>query len=171
MYLDVDGLPVEVHGHPPGSEWNGYYRQRMYLGLVASCGETGDLIDGEIFPGASYLGKKALKLTLRVVDRCRGRLCGSMIVRMDAGFPEPGLLKGLESRSVPYIARIRKNEVLNRMVKVCHGIRPSLHRARTALLSAHILPVCWGTRCSLRCAWSGGRRNGLGARGTFTTDC
>ena len=27
MYLDVDGLPVEVHGHPPGSEWNGYYRQ------------------------------------------------------------------------------------------------------------------------------------------------
>ena len=47
-----------------------------------------------------------------------------------------------------------------------HGIRPSLHRARTALLSAHILPVC-----SLRCALSGGRRNGLGARGTFTTDC
>ena len=27
MVLDVDGLPVEVHGHPPGSEWNGYYRQ------------------------------------------------------------------------------------------------------------------------------------------------
>ena len=40
-----------------------------------------------------------------------------MIVRMDAGFPEPGLLEGLESRSVPYIARIRKNEVLNRMAK------------------------------------------------------
>ena len=117
MVLDVDGLPVEVHGHPPGSEWNGYYRQRMYHGLVASCGETGDLIDGEIYPGASYLGKQALKLTLRVVDHCRGRLCGSMIVRMDAGFPEPGLLEGLESRSVPYIARIRKNEVLNRMAK------------------------------------------------------
>ena len=56
--MDVDGLPVEVHGHPPGSEWNGYYRQRMYHGLVASCAETGDLIDGEIFPGASYLGKR-----------------------------------------------------------------------------------------------------------------
>ena len=27
MYLDVDSLPVEVvNGHPPGSEWNGYYR-------------------------------------------------------------------------------------------------------------------------------------------------
>ena len=84
---------------------------------VASCAETGDLIDGELFPGASHLGKRALKLTLRVVDRCRGRLRGSMIVRMDAGFPEPGLLQGLESRGVPYIARIRKNEVLNRMAK------------------------------------------------------
>ena len=94
MVLDVDGLPVEVHGHPPGSEWNGYYRQRMYLGLVASCGETGDLIDGEIFPGASYLGKKALKLTLRVVDHCRGRLCGSMIVRMECGVPGAGAAEG-----------------------------------------------------------------------------
>ena len=89
----------------------------MYQGLVASCGETGDLIDGELYPGASYLGDKALKLTLRVVDRCRGRLCGSMIVRMDAGFPEPGLLQGLESRGVPYIARIRKNEVQDRMAE------------------------------------------------------
>ena len=117
MFLDVDGLPVEVHGRQTGSEWSGYYRQTMYLGLVASCGETGDLIDGELYPGASYLGNKALKLTLRVVDRCRGRLCGSMIVRMDAGFPEPGLLEGLEKRGVPYIARIRKNKVLDQMAK------------------------------------------------------
>ena len=42
-----------------------------------------------------------------------------------------------------------------------HGIRPSLHRARTALLSAHILPVC-SLRCALvrraqersRCSWN-----------------
>ena len=79
--------------------------------------ETGDLIDGELYPGASDLGNRALKLTLRVVDRCRGCLCGSMIVRMDAGFPEPGLLEGLEKRSVPHIARIRKNKTLDRMAK------------------------------------------------------
>ena len=56
-----------------------------------------------------------------------------------------------------------------------HGIRPSLHRARTALRLGHILPGMLPHR-----AWSGGRRNGLGARGraqersrcsTFTTDC
>ena len=53
-----DGLPVEVHGHPPGSEWNGYYRQRMYHGLVASCAETGDLIDGGDFSGSQLPGEK-----------------------------------------------------------------------------------------------------------------
>ncbi len=55
--------------------------------------------------------------------------------------------------------------ILTARGKSRHGIRPSLHRARNALRLGHILPVC-----SLRCAWSGGRRNGLGARGTFTTD-
>ena len=117
MVLDLDGLPVEVHGHPPGSEWNGHYHQRMYHALVASCAETGDLLDGELHPGARHLGKVALKFALGVVDRVRGRLCGSVTVRLDAGFPEPGLLLGLESRGVPYIARIRKNEVLDRMAK------------------------------------------------------
>ena len=55
-------------------------------------------------------------MTLWVVDHCRGSLCG-LLVRMDAALPEPGLLERLESRSVPYIARIRKNEVLNRLVQ------------------------------------------------------
>ena len=140
MFLDVDGLPVEVHGRQTGSEWSGYYRQTMVLGLVASCGETGDLIDGELYPGASYLGNRALKLTLRVVDRCRGRLCGSMIVRMDAGFPEPGLLEGLEKRGVPYIARIRKNKVLDQMAKP-HLTQPAvLERASESLVSRDDVP-------------------------------
>jgi hypothetical protein len=29
LTLDVDGLPVEVHGAQPGSAWNGHYQQRM----------------------------------------------------------------------------------------------------------------------------------------------
>lgn len=117
MVLDVDGLPVEVHERPPGSEWNGHYRQRMYHAVIASCAETGGLLDGDLHPGARHLGKVTLKFTLRVVDRVRGRLCGSVTVRLDVGFPEPGLLEGLESRGVPYIARIRKNPVLDRMAK------------------------------------------------------
>ncbi len=41
MTIDVDSLPVEVHGQQFGSEWNGHYHRRMYHPLVASCAETG----------------------------------------------------------------------------------------------------------------------------------
>ena len=30
LMIDVDGLPFEVHGKQAGSEYNGYYRQRMF---------------------------------------------------------------------------------------------------------------------------------------------
>src|SRR3954467_13847818 len=30
LTVDVDGLPVEVHGEQPGSAWNGHHHQRMY---------------------------------------------------------------------------------------------------------------------------------------------
>ena len=107
LYIDVDGLPVEVHGGQPGSEWNGDYRRRMYQALVASSGETGDLLDGELRCGASYLGHGALEFIVGVVERCRGRLCESVVVRMDAGFPEAGLLRGLEEGGVRYVARLK----------------------------------------------------------------
>ena len=44
LVIDLDSLPAEVHGRQPGSEWNGYYRARVYHPLVASVGETGDLL-------------------------------------------------------------------------------------------------------------------------------
>ena len=40
-----------------------------------------------------------------------------MIVRMDAGFPEPGLLEGWSREACPISLESRKNEVLNRMAK------------------------------------------------------
>ena len=64
--------------------------------IRASCAETGDLIDGEIYPGASYLGKQA-----QADAPGGGPLSG--VSRAD-GLPA---LEGLESRGVPYIARIR----------------------------------------------------------------
>ena len=41
LVIDLDSLPAEVHGRQPGSEWNGYYRARVYQPLVASVGERG----------------------------------------------------------------------------------------------------------------------------------
>ncbi len=115
LTIDVDSLPVEVHGHQLGSEWNGHYRRRMYHPLVASCAETGDLLDGVLRAGNVHTAEGALDFILEVVDRCKATLCRSVIVRMDAGFPDGDTLRGLESRGVPYVARIRNNAVLDRL--------------------------------------------------------
>lgn len=115
LTIDVDSLPVEVHGHQLGSEWNGHYRRHMYHPLVASCAETGDLLDGVLRAGNVHTADGALDFILGVVDRCKATACRSVIVRMDAGFPDGDTLSGLESRGVPYVARIRNNAVLDRL--------------------------------------------------------
>ena len=117
MTVDVDSLPVEVHGHQHGSEWNGHYHRRMYHPLVASCAETGDMLDGLLRPGNAHTADGALSFILGLVDRCKARLCHSAIVRIDAGFPDNDTLSGLESREVPYVARIRNNQVLGRLAE------------------------------------------------------
>ena len=45
LTLDVDSLPLEVHGHQPKAEWNGHYAARIYHPLVTLVAETGDMLD------------------------------------------------------------------------------------------------------------------------------
>lgn len=44
LTLDIDGLPIEVHGHQGGSAFHGLYGARIYTPLVASLAETGDMV-------------------------------------------------------------------------------------------------------------------------------
>ena len=115
LMIDVDGLPFEVHGQQVGSQYNGYYGQRMFHALIASCAESGDLLDGTLRPGAVGSADGALEFIQRVVERVRQRVCESVLVRMDAGFPDGATLKGLDSARIDYVARIGNNAVLDRM--------------------------------------------------------
>ena len=115
LTIDIDGLPVEVHGAQPGSAWNGHYQQRMYHPILACAAETGDMLDARLRPGNAHTAEGALGFVLDLVDRLEGTMCQVAMVRMDAGFPEEKLLAGLEARGTPYVARIRNNRVLDRM--------------------------------------------------------
>ena len=115
LTIDVDSLPVEVHGAQPGSAWNGHYRQRMYHPIIACAAETGDMLDARLRPGNAHTAEGALDFVLDLVDRLEGTMCQVAMVRMDAGFPEERLLSGLEARGTPYVARMRNNRVLDRM--------------------------------------------------------
>ena len=116
MTLDVDSLPIEVHGHQPKAEWNGHYNARIYHPLITSIAETGDMLDGRLRPGNVGTADGALDVILDVVDRAReSELCDVATVRMDAGFPSGTLLAGLEARNIDYVARLRANPALDRL--------------------------------------------------------
>src|SRR4051794_3957356 len=115
LTIDIDGLPVEVHGAQPGSAWNGHYQQRMYHPIIACAAETGDLLDARLRPGNAHTAEGALDFVLDLVDRLEGSMCQVAAVRMDAGFPEERLLAGLERRGTPYVARLRNNRALDRL--------------------------------------------------------
>lgn len=115
--IDVDSLPIDVHGHQPGSEYNGHYHARIYHPIVASLAETGDLVGLRLREGNVHSAEGALEFVLDIVERVEKKLCQVASVRLDAGFPEEKLLAGLEARLTPYVARVRNNAVLNRMAE------------------------------------------------------
>ena len=117
LMIDVDGLPVQVHRQQPGSEYHRHYQRRMYHAPLASCAESGDLIDGTVRVGAAGSADGVLAFIHSVVERCRQRVCESVLVRIDAGNPDGETLKGLEAQGMDYVARIRNNAVLDRMAQ------------------------------------------------------
>lgn len=115
LTLDIDSLPIEVHGHQPGSAYNGHYHARIYHPLIASCAETGDLLDARLREGNAHTAAGALDFIMPLLERVERQLCQVAAVRIDAGFPEEKLLSGLEERGTPYVARVKNNAVLDRM--------------------------------------------------------
>ena len=130
--IDVDSIPVEVHGQQEDSEYNGHYHCRMFHPLVASIGETGDILDMKLRHGKAHTAEGDLGFILPLLDRVEGSLCQVASVRIDAGFPDEELLSALEHRQTGYVARIKNNAVLNRMaepyLKRPRGRRPAKPR-------------------------------------------
>ena len=150
LTVDIDSLPIAVHGHQPGSEYNGHYHGRIYHPLVASIGQTGDLLDVRLRKGAAHTAEGALDFILPLLDRVEKKLCQVATARIDAGFPEEKLLGALEKRETPYLARVRNNKVLDRMAE------PLLKRP-TGRRPAE--PRTWFHEMSYRAeAWSRERR-------------
>ena len=117
LTLDVDSLPVEVHGQQVGSAYNGYYHARIFHPLVASVAETGDMLDIRLREGNVHTANGALEFIDKLIDRVEAKMCQVAAVRMDAGFPEETLLAALETRDTPYVARIKNNPVLKKMAE------------------------------------------------------
>ena len=82
LVIDVDSLPVEVHGKQPGSAWNGYYRPCVSHPIVAAAGETGDILDLRLREGQVHTADGGLEFVLEVLERAERHLCGNAVVQV-----------------------------------------------------------------------------------------
>jgi len=124
LTIDIDSLPIEVYGRQPGSEYNGHYHCQMYHPLIATAAEIGDILDMRLRPGNVHTAEDATDFILDLLRRVRRVLADVALVRMDAGFPEDKLLSALEADHTRYLARIKRNAVLDRMAAPHIGRRP-----------------------------------------------
>jgi len=115
VVVDFDSLPIEVHGHQPGSAYSGQYGYRAYHPLVATIGEDGDFVGAWLRPGNAHTAHGAEHVIPQTVKWVTRTVAPVSAVRFDAGFPAGSLLDVLEERGIHYVARIRCNNVLSKL--------------------------------------------------------
>ena len=113
--------------------------------MVASVGETGDLLDVRLRKGAVHTAEGGLGFIVGVLDRAERFLCEKAMVRFDAGYPGEELMAALEARGTHYVARVRNNAVLKRLALpavdalVCEAAEP--YRAGTWSRTRRVVQV------------------------------
>ena len=112
LTLDIDGLPIEVHGHQGGSAYHGLYGTRIYSPLVASLAETGDMVGGLLREGNAGPAENADTWIPHLVKRLNESTGAQVRVRIDAGFTDNDTLEALEKRSIEYLGRLRSHKGL-----------------------------------------------------------
>lgn len=113
LMLDIDGMPITVHGHQAGSAYNAYAGARIYSPLIASVAETGDMVGVQLREGDAGPARDADAWILQLVEAILARkLCRKMIVRFDAGFTGDPTLRALDQARIPYLGRLAGNSVL-----------------------------------------------------------
>ena len=117
LMLDVDGVPIDVHGEQGGSAFSNYYKRRTYQPLIASIAETGDLLGALLRDGCPGPAQDADTWIPALVDAMEGRLCREVIVRFDAGFTGDAVLRTLDEREIPYLGRLAGNKRLDELAQ------------------------------------------------------
>lgn len=127
--IDIDAMPVPVHGEQPGSTWNGYYGERCYNPLMAVHGETGTMLAAELRPGTTPSAKEAIAFLMPIIARFERDLGCKVRVRGDSGFANRKLLDALDERGTRYVFRMPSNSRLDKLaepyLEPSSGPRPS----------------------------------------------
>jgi len=117
--LDIDSLPINVHGHQDGSAYNGYYETYCYHPLVFGSADSGQLLGAILRPGNVGTADGAPQGLRDYLDWIQRHLAWRVTVRGDAGFPSDAMLCMLEQRLRPvdYVFRVKAYPPLQEMAE------------------------------------------------------
>ena len=117
--LDIDSLPIPVHGHQDGSAYNGYYQIRCYHPLILGSADSGQLLGAILRPGNAGTADNAPKDLSDYLNWIQRHLAWQVTVRGDAGFPSDDMLCTLEQRLRPvdYVFRVKAYPPLQKMAE------------------------------------------------------
>ena len=121
--IDIDGFPIEVFGKQEGADYNGYHGKHEYYPFLASFSAGGDydhprLGDGFIHAmlrkGNAAGAEGALRFILKARKKAAS-LARTIDIRFDAAFTIGNIMDPLTDRGIPFLGRLRKNPVLERI--------------------------------------------------------
>jgi hypothetical protein len=130
--LDIDPLPIEVHGDQPGGAWHGHYHRKMYYPIVASFCAAGDYQSARLGEGFVHAilrrgdcggAEGAVRFVRETIRKARP-LATHLDARIDAGLVEGPVLDTLDDEGVSLIGRIKSNDVLERLAQPHLGRPP-----------------------------------------------
>jgi hypothetical protein len=123
--LDIDPLPIEVHGDQPGGAWHGHYHRKMYYPLVASfCAEGGHesarlgegFVHAILRRGDCGGAEGAVRFVKEAIRKARP-LARHLDARIDAGLVEGPVLDAIDDEGVSFVGRIRNNARLDKLAQ------------------------------------------------------
>jgi hypothetical protein len=130
--LDIDPLPIELHGGQPGGAWHGHYHRKMYYPLVASFCAEGNYQSPRLGEGFLHAilrrgncggAEGAVRFVRETIRKARP-LATHLDARIDAGLVEGPVLDAFDKEGVNVVGRIKSNAVLERMARPHLGRPP-----------------------------------------------
>ena len=148
LAVDMDALPMPVHGHQAGVEYNGYFHASGYHPLLLGSAQTGDFFGAVLRPGNVHAHEGASEALGQRLDWIGSHLARRLILRFDAASVSGSFLSELEERTdTSYVARIKKNTRLEELARFwVEGYQQELARHRSDCGKRALAVASWSIR-------------------------
>jgi hypothetical protein len=130
IIVDIDTTYDPASETLEGVSYNSHYEETGYSPMIAFDGITGLPLRGNLRPGNKYCNQGAesfLDSLFQKLPMAESLVYG-LFCRADSGFACPEVYEACERRSVTYVIKLPKNEVLTDMVDeycFCHKVQPN----------------------------------------------